>query len=182
MAQVAVHLATGFEEIEAITVLDVLRRAGIEVFLVSMNKDSHVTGAHGITVLSDRLFEDVDYEQIDMIVLPGGLPGSTNLAAHEGLKQKISKFAGQGKYLAAICAAPMVYGQMGLLKGKAAVCFPGFETYLEGAQISKENVVQTQNFITSKGPGTALEFSLRLVEILKDADTAKKLRKDMLVL
>ena len=182
MAQVAVHLATGFEEIEAITVLDVLRRAGIEVFLVSMNKESHVTGTHGITVLSDRLFEDVDYEQIDMIVLPGGIPGSTNLAVHEGLKQKISEFAGQGKYLAAICAAPMVYGQMGLLKGKAAVCFPGCETYLEGAEIAKENVVQAQNFITSKGPGTALEFSFRLVELLKDADTAEKLRKDMLVL
>ncbi|KJS17112.1 MAG: thiamine biosynthesis protein ThiJ [Peptococcaceae bacterium BRH_c4b] len=180
MAKVCVHLATGFEELEAITMLDVLRRADIAVLMVSMTKEMNVTSVHGLTVLADILFEDVDYENVDMIVLPGGMPGSTNLAAHEGLKQRISQFANQGKYLAAICAAPIVYGQMGLLKGKAAICYPGFEKNLDGAEIATERVVQTQNFITSKGPGTSLEFSFKLVEILKDKDTAEKIRTAML--
>ena len=181
MAKVCVHLATGFEELEAVTMLDVLRRAGIEVLMVSMTKEKAVTSTRGLTVLTDILFEDVDYDGIDMIVLPGGIPGSTNLAAHEGLKQKIIQFTNQGKYLAAICAAPIVYGQMGLLKGKAAVCYPGYEKYLDGAEIVTERVVQTQNFITSKGPGTSLEFGLKLVEILKDKDTAEMVKKAMLV-
>ncbi len=180
MAKVCVHLATGFEELEAITILDVLRRADIKVLMVSMTKEMNVTSVHGLTVLANILFEDVDYENIDMIVLPGGMPGSTNLAAHEGLKQRIGQFANQGKYLAAICAAPIVYGQMGLLKGKAALCYPGYEKYLDGAEISTERVVQTQNFITSKGPGTSLEFSFKLVEILKDKDTSEKIRQAML--
>jgi len=148
--------------------------------MVSMTKEMNVTGAHGLTVVSNVLFEDVDYDSVDMIVLPGGMPGTTNLARHEGLKQKISEFADQGKYLAGICAAPMVYGQMGLLKGKAATCYPGFEKYLDGAEIAADRVVQTQNFITSKGPGTALEFSFKLIEILKDADTAENVKKAML--
>ena len=166
--------------VQAVTVLDVLRRAGIEVLMVSMTKEREVTSAHGLMVLSDILFEDVDYDGIDMIVLPGGIPGSTNLAAHEGLKQKISQFTNQGKYLAAICAAPIVYGQMGLLKGKVAVCYPGYEKHLDGAKIATERVVQTENFITSKGPGTSLEFGLKLVEILKDTDTAEMVKKALL--
>ncbi|MDQ7789813.1 MAG: DJ-1/PfpI family protein [Clostridia bacterium] len=180
MAKVCVHLATGFEELEAVTVWDVLRRAGIEVLMVSMTKEMNVTSARGLTVVSNVLFEDVDYDSVDMIVLPGGMPGSANLAEHEGLKHKIIRFADQGKYLAAICAAPMVYGQMGLLKGKAAACYPGFEKYLDGAEIAAGKVVRTQNYITSKGPGTALEFSFKLVEILEDSDTAEKVRKGML--
>mgnify|MGYP001358443868 CR=1 FL=1 len=180
MARVGVHLATGFEELEAITVLDVLRRADIEVLMISMTKEENVTSARGLTVVSDILFKDVNYEKIDMIVLPGGIPGSTNLAAHEGLKQKIDQFANQGKYLASICAAPIVYGQMGLLKGKTAVCYPGYEKYLNGAEITTERVVQTQNYITSIGPGASLEFSFKLVEILKDKNISEKVRKAML--
>jgi len=181
MAKVCVHLATGFEELEAVAVLDVLRRAGIEVLMVSMTRELNVTSARGLMVTADVLFEDVDYDNIDMIVLPGGIPGSTNLAEHAGLKQKIGRFADQGKYLAGICAAPMVYGQMGLLRGKTAVCYPGFEKYLDGAEITSERVVQTGNFITAKGPGTALEFSLKLVEILKGIEAAEKVKENMLV-
>lgn len=180
MAKVCVHLATGFEELEAVTVWDVLKRAGIEVLMVSMTKEMKVTGTHGLTVAANALFEDIDYDSVDMIVLPGGMPGSANLAEHEGLRQRISRFANQGKHLAAICAAPMVYGQMGLLKGKTAACYPGFEKYLDGAEITAERVVQAQNFITSKGPGTALEFGLKLVETLMDADTAEEVRNGML--
>ncbi|MFZ5644432.1 MAG: DJ-1 family glyoxalase III [Bacillota bacterium] len=180
MAKVYVHLASGFEEMEAVTICDVLRRAEIEVLMVSMTKGRGVTGSHGITVIADALFEDVGYDEAGMIVLPGGIPGSTNLSDHDGLKKQISRFAEEGKYLAAICAAPLVYGKMGLLKGRQAACYPGFENYLEGAELTRERVVHHQNFITSRGPGTALEFSLKLVEILKGRDTAVKIAEGML--
>lgn len=180
MAKVYLHLAPGFEEMEAVTICDVLRRAEIEIVMVSVTKVREVTGSHGITIVADALYEDISYDEAGMIVLPGGIPGSTNLSEHSGLKKEIVRFAEEGKYLAAICAAPLVYGKMGLLKGKQAACYPGFENYLEGADLSRERVVHHQNFITSRGPGTALEFSLKLVEILKGRDAAEKIGKGML--
>ena len=181
MKKVCVHFANGFEEIEAFTVVDVLRRAEIETFMVSVTGEKQVTGAHGITVMADTLFEEVDYSTVDMIVLPGGMPGAKNLGSHEGLKKQIAAFAEQNKYLAAICAAPMVYGQMGLLKDKTAVCYPGFEKELEGATIGTKAVEHVGQFITSRGVGTALAFSLKLVEILKDQESAESLAKSMLI-
>lgn len=179
--KVYVHLATGFEEIEAVTVIDVLRRADIETESVSVTGDLPVKGAHGITVKADLLFDSADYKSCGMIVLPGGMPGTTNLGAHEGLMNEIKTFAAQGKYLAAICAAPMVYGEAGLLNGKKAVIFPGMEAHLKGAVIGKGTVESDGRIITSKGPGTAFDFALAIVEIIKGAETAAGLMKAMVL-
>jgi 4-methyl-5(b-hydroxyethyl)-thiazole monophosphate biosynthesis len=133
--KIAIHLADGFEEIEAISIIDVLRRADLEVSVVSVTGMLEVSGAHQLRVVADVLFEELNYEKVDMIVLPGGLPGATNLDAHAGLKEQIKQFNAGNKSLAAICAAPLVYGNLGILNGKKAVCYPGFEKYLKGAEI-----------------------------------------------
>ena len=178
--KVYVHFAEGFEEIEALTVVDVLRRASIEAEMVSVSGNLMVTGAHAITVKTDILFEQADYATCDMIVLPGGMPGAANLEKHEGLSLQIKQFVENEKWLAAICAAPMVFGQMGLLKNRTAVCYPGFEDKLLGAKLGRHTVEIDGKFITSRGPGTALEFAFVLVESLKDKTTARGLRMSML--
>ena len=172
--KIAVHLADGFEEIEALTVVDILRRADLDLITVSISDKKEVTGSHNITVMADRLFQDVDYNEIGMIILPGG-PGIKNLEAHDDLKRRIIDFDLDEKYIAAICAAPSIIGKMGFLEGKKATCYPGFEKYLLGAELSEENVVVDKNIITSRGVGTAIDFSLKLVEILKGEEFAKEL-------
>ena len=122
MKKIAVHLATGFEEIEAISIIDVLRRANLETLVVSVTGKKEVTGSHQVTVIADVLFENVDYKTIEMIVLPGGMPGTAHLNEHDGLKKQILHFHKNGKPLAAICAAPMVFGNLGLLKNEKATC------------------------------------------------------------
>jgi 4-methyl-5(b-hydroxyethyl)-thiazole monophosphate biosynthesis len=179
---VYVHLADGFEEIEALTVVDVLRRADIAVETVSMESGKAVRGAHDITVEADALFAEADYAACEMIVLPGGMPGSANLARHEGLAAQLNAFARSGKWLAAICAAPMVLGGLSLLAGKRATCFPGMEDRLTGAIYSEDRVVRDGKIITSRAPGTAMEFSLELVRLLKDEEAVAKLKGAMLVL
>ncbi len=181
MKKIAVHLAEGFEEIEAISIIDVLRRAGFEVTVVSMNKSMEVNGAHDITVKADTLFEDLDYDTIEMIVLPGGMPGATNLKAHSGLREQILNFNDLKKPLAAICAAPMVFGNLGLLKEKQATCYPGFEDELHGAIITGEAVTETENIITGKGAGVAIKFALKIVEKHKGKDVADELGAKMIV-
>lgn len=177
---VYVHLAGGFEEIEALATVDVLRRAEIEVELVSITGDKMVTGAHGISVMADILYEEGDYDQCEMILLPGGMPGTTNLMAHQGLTREIIKYAkAEDKRLAAICAAPMILGKLSLLEGKEATVFPGFEDQLLGAKLSPEKVVVDGRIITSKGPGTAFDFALKLVEILKNPEIANDVKKSM---
>jgi len=178
---VYVHFAEGFEEIEAVAIVDVLRRGGIETKSVSVTGNLTVCGSHGISICTDILFEDVDYGDCEMIVLPGGMPGTTNLLAHEGLTSHIISFAKNKKYLAAICAAPMVFGKLGLLESKKATIYPGMEENLIGAMAQSDRVVIDGNIITSKGPGTALEFSLALVSILKSEEEAAKLKKAMVV-
>jgi len=169
---VYVHLAEGFEEIEALTIVDLLRRAGVETETVSVTGKLPVTGSHDIKVVADILFEDAVYGSCDMIVLPGGMPGSTNLAAHDGLREKILSFHNQGKRLAAICAAPLVLGRAGVLKGKKATCYPGFEKELEGAECLETAVVSGGGIITSRGPATAIPFALAIIEELKGKDAA----------
>jgi 4-methyl-5(b-hydroxyethyl)-thiazole monophosphate biosynthesis len=181
MKAIYVHLAEGFEEIEAITVIDVLRRAGLNVITVSVTENNVVTGSHKIPVRADILFKDADYEQAEMIILPGGMPGAKNLSEHEGLNNEILNFFKQGKLLGAICAAPMVLGNLGILKGKNVVCYPGFESYLEGANVKQSSVVKDGKIITGRGPGVALQFSLEIVNLLKDEETALKLKKSMVV-
>lgn len=176
MAEVYLFLADGFEEIEGLTVVDLLRRADIEITTVSITEKKEITGAHNITVIADRMFEDGTLSDADMLVLPGGMPGTKYLMAHEGLKNLLSEYNAAGKSLAAICAAPSVLGANGFLKGKKAVCFPGFEDKLEGAAVCmKERVVTDGNIITSRGFGTAIEFALAIITKLRGAELADRL-------
>lgn len=179
--KIAVHLADGFEEIEAVSIIDVLRRADLDVLVVSVTGKTDVVGAHQITVMADVLFEKVNYDEIYMIVLPGGMPGAANLDAHSGLKSQIRKFVTENKQLAAICAAPLVFGNLGILEGKQAVCYPGFEKYLNGAEVLKIPVVESGNFITGRGPGLAIQFALKIVEKSVSIEKAELLAKQMLV-
>ena len=180
MKNIAVHLAEGFEEIEAISIIDVLRRAGFEVLVVSVSDDLVVTGSHQIKVTTDHLFDEVDYATVDMIILPGGMPGAENLKAHSGLREQILNFNDSNKPLGAICAAPMVLGNLGLLKNKNATCYPGFEDELHGAIITGNNVEAVDNIVTGKGAGVAIEFALKIVEIYKGKDQAKHLAEKMI--
>lgn len=179
--KIAVHLANGFEEIEAISIIDVLRRADLDVVTVSITGKLEVNGAHQIKVLADTLFESVDYSDIYMIVLPGGMPGASNLNAHEGSKTQIVKFNNENKQLAAICAAPIVFGNLGILEGKEAVCYPGFESHLKGADILQVPVVDAGNILTGRGPGVAIQFALKIVEKIVSSEKAELIASQMLV-
>ena len=178
---VYLHLADGFEEIEALAVTDVLRRADIPVETVSTSSDLIVRGAHDIKVVADILFEEADYDTCEMIVLPGGMPGTKNLDEHEGLKAQLTAFANQEKWVAAICAAPSVLGKLSLLKGKRATSFPGFKDQMTGADYAEDRVVKDGKIITSRGPGTAIEFAIELVKALKNEEIADGIRKAMIV-
>lgn len=181
MKTIYLFLAEGFEEIEAITPMDVLRRAGLDLQTVSISSDFMVTGAHGIPVVADLLFEEVNEANAEMLVLPGGMPGATNLDAHEGLSKLIMNFAHAGKPLSAICAAPLVFGKRGLLKGKKATCYPGFEGYLEGADYTAALVQTDGNIITGKGPGAAMEFAFAIVEKYCGAAKVEELKQGMMI-
>lgn len=181
MKKVAVHLAEGFEEIEAIGIIDVLRRADLDVQVVSVTGNLFVTGAHQVKIAADVLFDQVDYDSVDAIVLPGGLPGASNLNAHVGLKAQIEKFDREKKQLAAICAAPLVYGNLGILEGKQVVCYPGFESYLKGADVLSVPVAESENVITGRGPGVVLRFALKIVERMVSVEKANLLAKQMLI-
>lgn len=181
MKKIAVHLAKGFEEIEAISIIDVLRRAEIETLVVSVTGTLEVTGSHDIIVKADILFEDVDYNRMEMIILPGGMPGSNNLNAHEGLKNQILNFHKAGKPLGAICAAPIVFGNLGILKEKKATCYPGFEDQLQGADVTGNAVEQTGVIVTGKGAGVAIDFALKIVEMIKGEHTADDLAHKLML-
>lgn len=181
MKKVALFLADGFEEIEALGTLDVLRRAEIPVETVSVTNDLKVTGAHNVPVLADKLFNDVDFSALDILVLPGGMPGAKHLNEHEGLKERINNFASQNKKVAAICAAPMVLGGLDLLDGKKATCYPGFEPELIGAEITGEPVTTDGNITTGKGPGLMFDFALQLVEDIAGKGTRKKVAEGLLL-
>ena len=181
MKKVYVFFAEGFEEIEAITPIDVLRRAGIDVVTVSVTGRRQVKGSHNISVIADTVIEEITDKPADMLILPGGLPGAVNLKEHEGLKALIEEYANKGKPLGAICAAPMVLGEMGLLENKTATCYPGFENHLKGADVSTNPVEASGNIVTGKGVGAAMKFALELVAQLTDAETARELAKKMVV-
>lgn len=173
--KVFIFLADGFEEIEAIAPIDIFRRAAIEVINVSISLQKEVVGTHGIPVLADSLFSETDFTAADLIFLPGGMPGTKNLDAHEGLKNLIREQFESGKPIAAICAAPSILGKMGLLKGKEAICYPGFENQLIGATISESKVVSSGLIRTAKGAGVAIQFALQLVGELKGEAEATRI-------
>lgn len=175
MKKVYIFLADGFEEIEGLTVVDLLRRAGIEVVTVSIKADKMVTGAHGISVMADFLFEEVKGTMADMAVLPGGMPGTTNLLTCEPLMDMVLGLHSAGAYVAAICAAPSILAEIGLLDGKKATSYPGFEEKMTMAEYVYEPVVQDGQVITSRGMGTAIDFSLKLIEVLVGEEKAKEI-------
>jgi len=165
--KVFIFLADGFEELEAIAPVDIFRRAGFEVTTISVTGEKTVRGAHNLSVVADNLFQEVDFSENDLLYLPGGMPGTRNLDAHEGLKKLLLKQSFENKEIAAICAAPSILGKLGLLKGKEAICFPGFEDQLLGAMVSNEKIVKSGTISTAKGAGVAVQFALKLVENLE---------------
>ena len=173
--RVSVFLADGFEEIEGLTVVDLLRRAGVEVTTVSITGDYTIHGAHKIDVQADKLFDEVNYGEEDMVILPGGMPGTLNLGAHEGVKEVLAQFYKEEKYIGAICAAPSVLGKYGMLEGRKATSYPGFEEALNCAEYVTDPVAVSDFVITSRGLGTAIEFSLTLIEKLVGAEKAEEI-------
>lgn len=177
---VYICLAEGFEEIEALTIIDILRRGSVEAKSLSISGSRLVKGTHGINVEADLIFEDGDFQLCEMIVLPGGMPGALNLQNHKGLAKEIKSFANEGKLLAAICAAPMGFGAHGILKGKRATIYPGMEKSLKGASATGENVTTDGNIITGMGPACAMEFALKLLEILKGSRASAEIAQELL--
>lgn len=178
MSRVCIFLAEGFEEVEALTVVDLLRRADIKIDMVSIGDSLKVRGRSGIEVTADVLWKDSNADTADMLILPGGMPGVTYLGQHKGLTDLIMEYAAGGKLLAAICAAPTVFGQLGILEGKNATCYPGLEGKLTGAVIrTDEKVITDGNITTSRGVGTAIDFALRLISILADEEISKKVAR-----
>jgi 4-methyl-5(b-hydroxyethyl)-thiazole monophosphate biosynthesis len=177
---VYVFLAQGFEEMEALSPVDILRRAEIEVATVGIGGNL-VKGSHGIPVLTDLdENEFTDYSDIEMIVLPGGMPGTLNLDASRKVHEVIDYCVKNGKYVAAICAAPSILGRKGLLNGKNAVCFEGYESQLFGANVLYDSVCRDGNIITARGAGVAVEFGLKLVETLVSKERSDLLGASML--
>lgn len=163
---VIVMLADGFEELEALTPVDILRRGGIEVKTVGVTSRV-VIGSHGISVVADILPEEIPLDKVDMVIFPGGMPGATNLDKAEITDKVIEAARANGARLAAICAAPLVLGHRGLLKGRRATCYPGFEGELYGAEYTKESVVTDGDITTGNGMEAAMEFAKELLSLLK---------------
>ena len=178
---VYLFLGTGFEEVEAIATIDVLRRAEVELTTVSVMQERSVEGAHGVRIEADKMFDEVDFSKSEMLILPGGMPGTLNLGAHEGLLSLLREQNKKGGWIAAICAAPSVLGKMHLLRNHQAVCYPGFEEQLEEAFVSKDRVMVSGNIVTSRGPGCTIEFALQLATVLKGEEVAKTVAEGMLV-
>ena len=173
-----VPLAPGFEEIEAVTIIDVLRRADIETISAGVGSES-VKGAHSITVKPDSLIEKLSPDDFSVIILPGGMPGSKNLMNSQVVINFINTLYNKGGYACAVCAAPIVLAKAGILKGKRVTCFPGYESLLQDANIIPDPVVIDERIITGKGPGCAIAFILAIIETLKGHESFTKLKDDM---
>ena len=183
MSKVYVFLAEGFEEIEGLTVVDLLRRAKIDTEMVSVMDGKQIKGSHGIKVTADSMFADVDFSDADVLVLPGGMPGTLNLGNHEGLCELLKKHYEEKKMIAAICAAPaLVFGKLVFGKQLKMTCYPGFEGVLPvHFELSSQGVVRDGNVITAKGPGFAVQFGLAILEQLRSVDIAKEVAAGMLI-
>lgn len=180
--KVYVFLADGFEEVEGLTAVDLLRRAGAEVVTVSVMSGRTVQGSHQIPVTADILFEEADYTDADMLVLPGGMPGTLNLKQHFGLKTLLKQHEAKEKYIAAICAAPSVFGALGFLNGRKASVYPGMEDTLTGADVSYDAVSVDGHVITSRGVGTAIPFALELIAVLCGREKSDEIGKSIVYL
>ncbi len=179
MKKIGIFMADGCEEIEGLTVVDIVRRAKMEIVMISITGKREVTSSHQVTFLTDALAAEVDYDTLDGIVLPGGMPGTLNLQADETVNKVIRQFAAEGKLVCAICAAPSVLGAADILEGKWATCHPGFEEKLTGAKVEEKEVVVDGNVITSRGMGTAIPFALEIVRYFADDETVEQVRKGL---
>lgn len=179
MAKIYVFLAEGFEEIEALAPVDILRRGNQEVVTTSVTGTLWVTSSHGITVQADLLFEEADLSDADVLLLPGGMPGSKNLNEHEGVRQALLTHAEKGRLIGAICAAPMVLGSLGLLEGRRATCSPGFEIYLTNAEYTHALVTVDGNIVTGEGPAASMPYAYQLLSMLAGEDISRKLQVKM---
>ena len=180
MAKALIFFADGFEEVEALTVVDLLRRAKVEVDMVSITKEKTVTGSHNIAIGMDKLIEEVDFASADALILPGGMPGTRNLEKHALLKEELKKANEAGKLLCAICAAPLVLGVNHILEGKQASCYPSFEEELLGARVSFDPVSHEGNVITSRGLGTAIAFASEIIATLCSEEEAKNIEESII--
>lgn len=181
MAKIITFLADGFEEIEALATVDILRRADIEVVTVSITDSIMVTSSHGVIIQADSIIKNASFENVDLLFLPGGQPGADNLNKSEIVKGIVLEFNNKGSYIAAICAAPIVLGGLGILKDRHATCYPGYENRLFGANVITEKVVVDGNIITGNGVGAAIKFALTIVSVFKGEKIAEELSKKMLI-
>ena len=180
MAKVYVFLADGFEDVEALIPIDVLRRGGVEVVTVSTTEFPLVESAHGVAIEADIQFEQSDYEDADLLMLPGGMPGASNLAAHEGVCKAVCSQIAAGKKVSAICAAPaVVLAPLGLLEGKRVTCYPGFEKALDGATYTGDLVTVDGNITTAEGPAAAFPYAYELLTQLVDKATSDQIAEGM---
>ena len=179
MKKACVFLADGFEEIEGLTVVDVLRRAGVDVKTVSVMNTKRIEGSHGIILEADEQFEEAEMEDVDLLVLPGGLPGTWHLRDHKGLTELIRSFDKKEKRIAAICAAPSVFGGMGLLKGRKACSYPSMEDQLDGAEVVHTPFVSDGHITTGRGMGAALPFALELTALLCGKEKADEIAESI---
>ncbi|MGL5259016.1 MAG: DJ-1 family glyoxalase III [Lachnospiraceae bacterium] len=180
MKKIGVFFATGFEEIEALCVVDLCRRAGIETKMVSITKEKIVTSSHDVKVVTEYLIEEIEFDELDMIVLPGGIPGTPNLLSCKELTEQLKEFYVSKKYIAAICAAPTILGELGILKEEKATCYAGLEEQLNCKEAVDEKVVVSNQIITSKGMGTSIEFALAIIECLFTKEEANDIAKKIL--
>lgn len=172
--RIGVFFGERFEEIEALTVVDILRRQGYDVETVSVGHSHHVGGSHSIIVKTDFVVDEVWFKTFDMLVLPGG-PGHTNLEKCDLLMKYVKRFNEEGKLLAAICAAPSILGRAGVLAGKKATCFPGYEKELHGAEYVGDEVVWDKNVVTGRSAGCAVPFALKIIEAVDGPEAARKM-------
>lgn len=180
MAKAFIFLAKGFEDIEALATVDILRRGGVDVKTVSITDSEYVETSHGVTIKADMTFKDADLGNAEMLILPGGMPGATNLNGHDGIRRALLAHNERGGRIAAICASPMVLGGIGLLNGKRATCYPGFEKYMTGADYTRELFTTDGNITTGKGPAATLPFAYELLSLLTDVQTARQVANDMM--
>ena len=167
MAKIALLFTTGTEECEALNVADILRRAGEDLSIISVSGEKTVTGSHDITIVADEIIEGHDFKDDDVLIIPGGAPGTDNLEASEYVQQAIDMFSAEDKLICAICAAPKILGHKGLLQGRKAGIYPGLEAELEGANVSFDEVSVDGKYVTSRGLGTAIPFALTILSILE---------------
>ncbi len=180
MIKVYEFMADGLEEVEALTTVDVLRRAGVEIVTVSISGSESIVGAHGVEIRCDAQIESCDTSDATMLLLPGGLPGATNLQEHPGVAAALTAQAARGGLIGAICAAPMVLGGLGLLRGKHATCYPGFENELEGAVYTADVYTVDGNIITGNGPAATMPYAYAILRMLGLEDKAKQLSQGMM--